>query len=105
MLETEPRAAVTTMTLCAFVGPAHVMVSVNDAWRARFGEPTLGVPVREAWTDPVWRPVQELMDRVYATGRPASIPWAEGTAYFTPITFLGQPGVGAALVPARSTRG
>jgi hypothetical protein len=87
------------VTLCLFVGPCHVMVAVNNAWVERFGEPTFGIPTREAWADPVWRPVQVLMDSVYATGEVGMLPWAEGICVIAPVTVLGQRGVGAALVP------
>jgi hypothetical protein len=98
----EPETRTNTgMTLCLFVGPCHLMAAVNEAWRARYKEPTFGIPTREAWTDPVWRPLQVLMDSVYETGEVAMLPWAEGICVIAPVTVRGQRGVGVAHVPAQ----
>jgi hypothetical protein len=88
------------VTLSLFVGEGHVLVAVNDAWRERFGEPLLGVPVSEGYADPVWKPVQDLMTSVYRSGVGASMRWADGLVVIDPLTVCGSRGVGAAWQPA-----
>lgn len=83
-----------------FIGAAHVMVAVNDAWRREYGEPALGVPVRETWTDPIWRKVQRVMDDVYRTNVAQSFPWAGGTAVIAPVE--GPSGRGVVAVYERA---
>ncbi|SDI28178.1 SpoIIE family protein phosphatase [Nonomuraea jiangxiensis] len=54
-------------------GPDHRLVYVNDAYRAIFGERTLGVPFREAFGDLLQRGYFYQLDRVYTTGESLSL--------------------------------
>lgn len=69
--------------MCAravFRGPGQVCVAVDDEMAALVGDDVLGLPVREALTDPAYRESQLLMDAVYRDGitRVLAIPNTEG---------------------------
>lgn len=89
----------TTPVISTYVGRNHVMVAVNDAWRARFGEPPLGLPLTEAYPDPVWNGLRRLMTRVYDTGHEVDFPWVDGEGVIVPVTVSGRRGVSVAYAP------
>lgn len=64
------------MARAIFRGPAHVCVDVDDEMAELIGMDVLGIPVREALTDPAFRESQWLMDAVYADGLPRVLPIA-----------------------------
>lgn len=82
--------------VCIYRGPAHVLVSVNEAWDSRsWDAPPIGLPACEAWPELPWQPVQRLMDVVYATGIPAAINMPEGLMSISAYRVSGQiAGVG-----------
>lgn len=88
------------LIMSLYLGPALVMAAVNDAWREAYGVPALGIPLREAWTDPVWRPVQQAMDDVYRTGVVQSMDWAGGRAVITPVSGPATRGLVVVYEPA-----
>jgi hypothetical protein len=47
----------------------HVMEWTNEENLAVLPRDGRGIPVKEAYLEPEWRPVQDLMDEVYRTGR------------------------------------
>lgn len=84
-----------------FTGPAHILGWVSDGWVSRSGmEPPIGIPVREAWVDHVWKPVQQLMDEVYRTGVAQSIIIADGMVRIVPYP-VGGPTRGVVSVHVR----
>lgn len=75
-----------------FFGAGHVLEWVCDEWRSRNMDcPPLGVPVREAWPEPVWRPVQEVMDRVYESGVAEAVAMPHGVVTIVPYPAEGPP--------------
>ena len=50
-------------------GPGHVVVYGNQAFRAMFGDGSVGLPAREGMLD-LPRTAFDLLDRVLASGRP-----------------------------------
>ena len=71
--------------IALFRGPAHVLVDGNDADRAIVPAWAWGMPVREAFPDAFWHPVQKLMDEVFADGRPRSIFFEGGLLTVAPL--------------------
>lgn len=57
--------------LAAMEGPDHRFVAVNNAFRTFTGrDDVIGVPIREVFPEVVGQQMFEILDRVYATGRP-----------------------------------
>jgi serine phosphatase RsbU (regulator of sigma subunit)/anti-sigma regulatory factor (Ser/Thr protein kinase)/anti-anti-sigma regulatory factor len=57
--------------LAALDGPDHCLAAVNAAYRAFTGKSdVIGVPYRDAFPGLATGPLQEMLDRVYATGQP-----------------------------------
>lgn len=51
-------------------GPAHVCIRANDlTLSATAGRQLVGVPVREAFPEPMYAPIHDLMDACYRTGQ------------------------------------
>jgi len=62
--------------LAALDGPDHCLAAMNAAYRAFTGRSdVIGVPYRDAFPGLAARPLQEMLDRVYATGQPETAPW------------------------------
>ena len=94
--EPEPVAAVGL-----FMGPAHVLVAVNDGW---VGEAPIGLPVSEAYPEPEYRYVQERMGMVYRTGIPVAVELDGRTMTIGPLREQGRVvGVGTYYAPARTS--
>lgn len=93
-------------------GPAHVLVAANAAFLDRVPAGCMGVPLREAFADPMWRGIQDAMDRAYRTGEVIAYPWGTAEVVIVPIrdgTFRGvathyAPRIVAAPLPAASRR-
>lgn len=50
-------------------GPEHVCEAINDVMRATLpGRQLEGIPIREAFPEPQYRPLIEIMDACYRTG-------------------------------------
>ncbi len=57
--------------LAALDGPDHRLAAMNAAYRDFAGRPNvLGVPYRDAFPGRAWRPLHDMLDRVYQTGQP-----------------------------------
>ena len=57
--------------LAALDGPDHRLAAMNAAYRAFTGRSdVMGVPYRDAFPGLATRPLRDMLDRVYATGRP-----------------------------------
>lgn len=57
------------LPVAVYLGADHVLVYVNEVWRALFvGEPPLEVPAREAFIGEGWNRFIRAMDLAYATG-------------------------------------
>ncbi|WP_285504302.1 SpoIIE family protein phosphatase [Actinokineospora sp. NBRC 105648] len=67
----------TPVALLGLVGPTHTVVAVNAAMRAMLGRDGLvGHPLREVVPDADGQQLFEVIDEVYATGRPStSVEW------------------------------
>ena len=69
-------------------GPAHVIVDADEEFRrTNAGRSVLGVPAREAFTEHQYRAAQALMDAVYLSGVPASLPVLDATEVIGMLRF------------------
>lgn len=88
--------------LALFVGPALILYAVNAAWRERVHmEPPIGVPVSEAFIDPLWQPLQATMREVFETGVEAYLDFA-GVPVFIIPTRVGTARAVVTLARARA---
>lgn len=55
--------------IALFRGRAHVLVKGNEAHDAMVPRELYGMPVTEAFPDDRWKPIQALMDAVFADGQ------------------------------------
>lgn len=91
--------------LALFMGPGLVMVAVNEAWRVRSKiPPPIGVPLTEAYADPIWTPVQRTMRAVFDSGCPTTVRMPGGVLTIAPLIEDGRTvGVGTHYRPLRET--
>lgn len=61
------------MARALFRGRGHTFVAVDAEAARLIGAPVIGLPVREVFCDPIYRPVQAAMDRAYRTGLPTAV--------------------------------
>lgn len=60
-----------TPAISLYSGPSHVCEAMNEVQCSLIEDRTcIGIPVRETWTDRVYRPIQALMDAVYVEHEP-----------------------------------
>ena len=85
-------------------GPAHITEYVDPRLAEQYADRQLiGVPAREAWTEPCFAQLQALMDKAFMTGERQRIPWLDGTYCAVPLREGGRiVGVATMLVPLRS---
>lgn len=92
MHQVVPLLPLVPVAMGLFAGVAHVLIDGDPTFRARVPAWAFGLPVREAF--PAWGKVHDVMDRVLATGRPATVDVETAELLLVRVPAVaGQPGV------------
>ena len=60
--------------IATYRGPAFVVEWTNSEYDERVGRSVEGMPMAEAFPEEHWRPLHSLMQVVFTSGRPVTVP-------------------------------